>query len=73
VLPAVERDGRLIGVLRRGTLARALARSRLPGPAPSEPPLSGILARGYWDAFSGLAEAMLSALPPAKPVYKEEP
>jgi Mg/Co/Ni transporter MgtE len=73
VLPAVERDGRLIGVLRRGTLARALARSRIAAPAPSDPPLSGILARGYWDAFSGLAEAMVSSLPPAKPVYREEP
>jgi Mg/Co/Ni transporter MgtE len=71
-LPAVERDGRLIGVLRRGTLARALARSRIPSQAPGDPPLSGIVARGYWDAFSGLAEAMVSSLPPAKPVYKEE-
>ena len=73
VLPAVERDGRLIGVLRRGTLARALVRGRLPSQAAGEPPLSGIIARGYWDAVSGLAEAMVSSLPPAKAVYKEEP
>jgi Mg/Co/Ni transporter MgtE len=73
VLPAVERDGRLIGVLRRGTLARALVRSRLPVQNTGDPLLSGILARGYWDAVSGLAEAMVSSLPPAKPIYKEEP
>lgn len=73
VLPAVERDGRLIGVLRRGTLARALVRGRLPSQGMGEPALSGIVARGYWDAVSGLAEAMVSSLPPAKPVYKEEP
>ncbi len=71
-LPAVERDGRLIGVLRRGTLARALVRSRIPAQAAGEAPLSGILARGYWDAVSGLAEAMVSSLPPAKPVYEDE-
>jgi magnesium transporter len=72
VLPVVERDGRLIGVLRRGTLARALVRGRLPSQVAGEPPLSGIIARGYWDAVSGLAEALVSSLPSAKPVYKEE-
>lgn len=72
VMPTVERDGRLIGVLRRGTLARALVRSRLPSQVAGEPPLSGIIARGYWDAVSGLAEAMVSSLPAVKPVYKEE-
>jgi magnesium transporter len=73
VLPVVERDGRLIGVLHRATLARALARSRATTQPADEVTITGVLTRGYWDAASGLAEAALWLLPPAKPVLPEEP
>jgi predicted transcriptional regulator len=73
VLPVVERDGRLIGVLHRATLARALARSRATTQPADEVTITGVLTRGYWDAASGLAEAGLWLLPPAKPVLPEEP
>jgi magnesium transporter len=68
-LPVVDRSGRLIGVLRRSTLARALARNRQQAPADEDASLAGVLARGYWDAISGLAEATVSLLPPGKPLY----
>ena len=72
-LPVVERDGRLIGVMHRATLARALARSRATTQPADDVTITGVLTRGYWDAASGLAEAGLWLLPPAKPVLPEEP
>jgi len=72
-LPVVERDGRLIGVLHRATLARALARSRATTQPADEVTITGVLIRGYWDVASGLAEGGLWLLPPAKPVLPEEP
>jgi len=71
-LPVVERDGRLIGVMHRATLARAMARSRAPAQPTSEVTITGVLTRGYWDAASGLAEASLWLLPPVKPVQPED-
>jgi magnesium transporter len=72
-LPVVERDGRLIGVMHRATLARALARSRATSRPADDVTITGVLTRGYWDAASGLAEAGIWLLPPAKPVLPEEP
>ena len=72
VLPVVERDGRLIGVMHRATLARAMARSRATTQPANEVTITGVLTRGYWDAASGLAEAALWLLPPAKPVQPED-
>ena len=43
VLPVVERDGRLIGVLHRATLARALARSRATTQPADEVTITGAL------------------------------
>jgi magnesium transporter len=71
-LPVVERDGRLIGVMHRATLARALARSRATTQPANDVTITGVLTRGYWDAASGLAEAGLWLLPPAKPVMPED-
>jgi len=71
-LPVVERDGRLIGVMYRATLARALARSRATTQPANDVTITGVLTRGYWDAASGLAEAGLWLLPPAKPVLPED-
>jgi len=72
VLPVVERDGRLIGVMHRATLARAMARSRATTQPANDVTITGVLTRGYWDAASGLAEASLWLLPPAKPVLHED-
>ncbi len=71
-LPVVERDGRLIGVIHRATLARALARGRATEQPTGEVTITGVLARGYWDAASGLAESALWLLPPAKRVQPED-
>jgi predicted transcriptional regulator len=71
VLPVVERGDRLIGVLRRGTLARALARSGTAPAARDGAGLAETLARGYWDALSGIVAAAVGLLPPARPVHEE--
>ena len=63
-LPVVESGGRLVGILTRDALARALRPSRIQ-PADT---LAGLLARGYWDALSGFAEAMATLLPEVPPV-----
>jgi len=72
VLPVVERDGRLIGVMHRATLARAMARSRATTQRANDVTITGVLTRGYWDAASGLAEASLWLLPLAKSVLPED-
>jgi predicted transcriptional regulator len=64
----VDRSGRLIGVLRREALTRALARGPGAPKAAVESSVAGSLARGYWGAVSGLFAACLAALPSARPV-----
>jgi magnesium transporter len=71
VLPVVERGDRLIGVLRRGTLARALARSMRQTSDPGGAGLVEMLARGYWDALSGIISAAVGLLPRARPVQEK--
>jgi magnesium transporter len=72
VLPVAERGDRLIGVLRRSTLSQALAQGGASLPPPGADTVIGLLARGYWTAVSGLAEAGIALLPPAKPVNPEK-
>jgi len=68
ILPVVEADERLVGVLSRDALTRALGRtSRAQRTAPGGT-LAEMLARGYWDALSGWAEAMATLLPTVRPV-----
>jgi Mg/Co/Ni transporter MgtE len=64
----VDRSGRLIGVLRREALMRALARSPAAQAAAAEATVAGSLARGYWAAVSGLFAACLAALPGVRPI-----
>lgn len=71
-LPVIDSYGRVIGILRRASLARALARNRLQVPVDDEAPLLALFARGYWTAVSGLAEAAITLLPPQKPLYEED-
>jgi len=72
VLPVVERGDRLLGVLRQSTLRRALAQIEGGEREAGEATVVGVLARGYWDAVTGLAEAGLALLPAIKPVLPEQ-
>lgn len=63
LLPVVESGERLIGVMTRDALARALGRAT-PPPAPATAPsLPALFARGYWQTLSGLLVAALALLP----------
>ncbi len=63
-LPVIERSERLIGVLRRFALMRALAHGRAaPGEHQDADDLAAAFARGYWNAVSGLLAAALTVLP----------
>jgi hypothetical protein len=66
----VERGDRLVGVLRRATLMRALTRSTRSTREAAAETLSGVLTRSYWDALSGLVAATVTQLPPATPIDK---
>jgi magnesium transporter len=71
-LPVIDRAGRPIGALRRAALSRALARARGPAGGTADDTLIGALARGYWDALSGIAESLVSLLPAAAPVRSQD-
>jgi Mg/Co/Ni transporter MgtE len=71
ILPVVVSGERLVGALTHEALTRAVRRvQRLQR---AEPPdtLAGMLARGYWDALSGSAEAMATLLPAVAPVGRK--
>jgi magnesium transporter len=67
-LPVVERNDRLVGVLRRATLMRALNRSARDARTSHSETLSGLLARNYWDALSGLVTVTITLLPSTRPL-----
>ncbi len=69
-LPVVERGDQLVGVLSRATLGRALRRTTRPPRGEDEGTLAGAVARGYWEALSGIVEAATALLPPVGPVKK---
>jgi Mg/Co/Ni transporter MgtE len=65
VMPVVEPGGRLIGVMTRDALTRALRRAAPPSTAGlgGESTLPVLFARAYWQALSGLLEGGLAWLP----------
>jgi len=67
-LPVVERGGRLVGVVTRDALARTLRRGQPPTLDDAEMGLPALLARGYWQALSGLIESGLILLPRVPPL-----
>jgi Mg/Co/Ni transporter MgtE len=67
-LPVVEASERLIGVLRRATLLRALARNRSTRAQTDTLDVLAVIADGYWQAISGLVGAAVAALPAVPPV-----
>ncbi len=64
-LPVVEPGERLVGVLTRDALTRALRRAEEPSQWAAEATLPVLFARGYWQALSGLVESGLKLLPRA--------
>jgi Mg/Co/Ni transporter MgtE len=68
LLPVLEPGERLVGVLTRDALARAVGRSARPVRAAPGETLAGMLALGYWDALSGGAEATVTLLPQVRQV-----
>jgi len=70
-LPVVEANERLIGVLRRATLMRALARNRSLAAQSETLDVLGVIADGYWQAIAGLIGAAVAALPSVQPVGGE--
>ena len=68
-LPVVESGDRLVGVMTRDALARALRRAAsLPDEQAADAELPAVLSRGYWHAISGLLESGLALLPRVAPV-----
>jgi CBS domain-containing protein len=67
-LPVVEQGERLVGVLRRATLMRALARNRSLTTPDQQVDVLAVVAHGYWQAISGLIGAAVAALPFIEPV-----
>lgn len=67
VLPAVERESRLVGALHRHVLIAALAGLA----ARSQPnPVAGVFGV-YWQTLSALAGIVIGTLPPVPPVAEE--
>ncbi len=68
-LPVVEPGDRLVGILTRDALARALRRATPPAhAAESAGSLPEVMAQSYWHALVGLLQAGLSLLPKVAPV-----
>ena len=72
VLPVVERGDRLVGVITRDALARALRRAQRPAALQGADTLPGVLAAGYWQALSGMLQAFLTLLPAVPPLTLDE-
>jgi magnesium transporter len=71
ILPVVQPGGRLVGVLSRDALTRALGRTSPARRAGAGGSLAEMMARGYWNALSGGAEAMATLLPGVRPVGRK--
>lgn len=63
LLPVVEPGDRLIGVMTRDALARALRRATAAPHADGDSSLPTLFARAYWQTLSGLVESGLNLLP----------
>lgn len=67
VLPVIERENRLVGVLHRRALNAALA-----APAPrAEPNVASGVFSAYWQVVSALTEVAVGALPAVPPVSEQ--
>ena len=71
-LPVVDREQRLIGVLHRAALSRAMRERTRELQADTASSVTGLLASGYWNVISGLAGATLALLPAVDRVLPED-
>jgi len=62
-LPVVERGDRLVGLMTRDALARALRVRQRASTEEAELELPVLFALGYWQALCGLIESALALLP----------
>jgi Mg/Co/Ni transporter MgtE len=68
-LPVVERGERLVGVLTRDALVRAVARAnRGANSDPLSETLAGVLVSGYWQSVAGMIESLTVVLPRVEPI-----
>ena len=72
VMPVIDRYSRLIGVLHRDALDRALARGNRATSYDDGEPIATVIARGYWNAFAVLTHASVSLLPQPKPIVDKQ-
>lgn len=63
ILPVVEPGDRLLGIMTRDALSRALRRRQVPVAGNDKAGLSAVFALGYWQALAGLLESGLALLP----------
>lgn len=66
VLPVVEPGDRLVGVMTRDALARALNQAHRPVTMEGAETLPGLLAASYWEALTGVLQGTLALLPKVK-------
>jgi len=71
-LPVVDRDGRLIGVLHRSALARAMRERATHLQADGARSVTGLLAGRYWNVIAALAGAAVTMLPAVDRVRPED-
>lgn len=72
-LPVVEPGERLLGVMTRDALTRALRRDQAePGAVTAAVTLPGLLVLGYWETLSGMVSAGLGLMPRVGPVVAVE-
>jgi magnesium transporter len=72
MLPVVDREDRLIGVLRRTALSQALREHARQTQVGATGSMTAMIASGYWSVISGLAGATLTLLPTTKRVLPED-
>lgn len=63
ILPVVEPGDRLLGIMTRDALTRALRRREVPAGGNASAGLPAVFAQGYWQALAGLLEGGLALLP----------
>jgi hypothetical protein len=69
-LPVVEPGDRLVGVMTRDALARAL-RQAAPAATAARTSVPGMLGLGYWQTLTALLQGGLALLPQVPPLAKE--
>ncbi len=72
MLPVVDHDGHLVGVLRQSVVVRALRDRTRQARIGSAESATGILAASYWGVISGLTGASLALLPRVERVLPED-